>query len=74
MKMKPFQEPAMRDAANIPATRCSKALARLQAGWRRFEAMLAETVRLTAEAMQGMDASRRMRPIPIRVERRDPRR
>lgn len=64
----------MRSAITILAD-CRRAmLKRLRAHSQRFEAMVNATVRMLAECMSN-SASRRMRPIPIRIdERRDTRR
>lgn len=64
----------MRNAITILAD-CRRAmLMRLRARSLHFEAMVNATARMLAECMSN-PASRRMRPIPIRIdERRDTRR
>lgn len=64
----------MQDAIHTLAQRRQAVLKPLRACWLRLQDLVDETVRMLADGMSSQ-ATRRMRPIPIRIdERRDPRR
>jgi hypothetical protein len=58
----------MRNAIHTFAMRRQAMLKHLRASWWRLQDLIDDTVRMLADGMSGQ--ARRMRPIPIRVERR----